>query len=53
MRRIARHTGGKVVTDMSDLEGNEVFDVESLGSAEEVSQEVCQGHHRQVTLAQT
>jgi len=39
LRRIARHTGGKVVTDMSDLEGNEVFDVESLGSAEEVSQE--------------
>jgi len=39
LRRIARHTGGRVVTDMSDLEGNEVFDVENLGNAEEVSQE--------------
>jgi len=39
LRRIARHTGGKIVTDMSDLEGNEVFDADCLGAAEEVVQE--------------
>jgi len=39
LQRIARHTGGKIVTDMSDLEGNEVFDPECLGNAEEVVQE--------------
>merc|ERR1711951_15445 len=39
LQRIARHTGGKVVSDMSDLEGNEVFEADCLGTAEEVSQE--------------
>ena len=39
LQRIARHTGGKIVSDMSDLEGNEVFEAECLGTAEEVSQE--------------
>ena len=38
-QRIARHTGGKIVSDMSDLEGNEVFEADCLGNAEEVSQE--------------
>jgi len=38
LQRIARHTGGKVVSDMSDLEGNEVFEADCLGSAEEVCQ---------------
>merc|ERR550534_2408164 len=39
LQRIARHTGGKIVSDMSDLEGNEVFEADCLGVAEEVSQE--------------
>lgn len=39
LQRIARHTGGKIVSDMSDLEGNEVFEADCLGTAEEVSQE--------------
>merc|ERR1712241_1506987 len=39
LQRIARHTGGKIVSDMSDLEGNEVFEADCLGNAEEVSQE--------------
>ena len=37
-QRIARHTGGKIVSDMSDLEGNEVFEADCLGNAEEVAQ---------------
>jgi len=33
LRRIARMSGGEVVTTMTDLEGNESFDPEWLGDA--------------------
>ncbi|CAM9641544.1 unnamed protein product, partial [Choristocarpus tenellus] len=36
MRRIAKATGAKIVTTMADMEGNEAFDPEVLGEAEEV-----------------
>ena len=34
LRRIARMSGGEVVTTMTDLEGNESFDPEWLGDAQ-------------------
>lgn len=37
MRRIAKATGAKIVTTLADMEGNETFDPEVLGEAEEVS----------------
>jgi T-complex protein 1 subunit alpha len=39
LRRIAKSTGGSVVTAIANLEGEEVFDPAALGSADEVSQE--------------
>lgn len=37
MRRIAKATGASIVTTLADMEGNESFDPEVLGEAEEVS----------------
>jgi len=39
MRRIARATGATMVSSLSNLDGDEVFEAASLGSAEEVVQE--------------
>eukprot|EP00128_Syssomonas_multiformis_P016408 Colp12_sorted_trinity150504_noHs@4932 len=39
MKRIARSCGATMVTNLSDLEGEEVFDASMLGYADEVSQE--------------
>ncbi|CAM9823681.1 unnamed protein product [Ascophyllum nodosum] len=39
MRRIAKTTGASIVTTLADMEGNESFDAEMLGEAEEVSEE--------------
>jgi T-complex protein 1 subunit alpha len=39
LKRIAKATGGSVVTTMVDLEGNEMFDAANLGEADEVSEE--------------
>ncbi len=36
MRRIAKTTGASIVTTLADMEGNETFDPEVLGEAEEV-----------------
>ncbi|CAN0520504.1 unnamed protein product, partial [Ectocarpus sp. 8 AP-2014] len=37
MRRIAKATGASIVTTLADMEGNETFDAEVLGQADEVS----------------
>lgn len=37
MRRIAKATGASIVTTLADMDGNETFDPEVLGEAEEVS----------------
>lgn len=39
LRRIAKATGATLVSTLSNLEGDEVFEASSLGSAEEVVQE--------------
>jgi T-complex protein 1 subunit alpha len=39
LRKIAKSTGGVVITTLGDLEGQESFDESSLGIAESVSQE--------------
>merc|ERR1712000_182233 len=39
LKRIAKATGGRIVTTLADMEGNECFDAECLGDAEEVSEE--------------
>src|SRR5947207_3470612 len=39
MRRVARATGATMISSLSNLEGEEVFEVSSLGAAEEVVQE--------------
>lgn len=39
MRRVARATGATMVSTLSNLEGEEVFEASSLGAAEEVVQE--------------
>eukprot|EP00903_Cladosiphon_okamuranus_P018371 g16900.t1 len=39
MRRIAKATGASIVTTLADMEGNETFDPEVLGEAEEVSEQ--------------
>ncbi|CAN0055195.1 unnamed protein product, partial [Discosporangium mesarthrocarpum] len=39
MRRIAKATGAKIVTTLADMEGNETFDPEVLGGAEEVAEQ--------------
>src|SRR5579859_3821728 len=39
MRRVARATGATMVSTLSNLEGEEVFEATSLGFADEVSQE--------------
>lgn len=36
MRRIAKATGASIVTTLADMEGNETFDADVLGEAEEV-----------------
>ena len=38
LRRIARSTGAKVVISLADMEGNEVFDAENLGSCKKVEE---------------
>lgn len=43
MRRIAKVTGGKIVSSLVDLEGEEVFDANDLGHAEEVAEETLAG----------
>jgi len=39
MRRIAKMTGGKILGDLADLEGEEMFEAADLGEAQEVAQE--------------
>jgi len=39
LRKIAKATGGKIVVNLADLEGQESFDASNLGNAEEVVQE--------------
>ena len=39
MRRVARATGATMISSLSNLEGEEVFEASSLGAAEEVVQE--------------
>lgn len=39
LTRLARATGGRVVVTLADMEGNETFDHDSLGSAELVQEE--------------
>ena len=39
LTRLARATGGRVVVTLADMEGNETFDSECLGSAELVQEE--------------
>ena len=39
LRRIAKATGGQLVSSLSNLEGEETFEASSLGSADEVAQE--------------
>jgi len=39
LKRIAKATGGTLLTNLSNLEGDESFDASSLGIAEEVAQE--------------
>lgn len=39
LRRIARATGGTLVSSLANLEGDESFEASSLGTAEEVVQE--------------
>lgn len=39
LRRIAKATGGQMVTSLSNLEGEESFDAAALGTADEVAQE--------------
>ena len=39
MKRIAKATGGQMVTTMADMEGDEVFDAAALGTCTEVSEE--------------
>ncbi|UZJ52013.1 hypothetical protein CBS101457_001333 [Exobasidium rhododendri] len=39
LRRIAKATGGQLISSLANLEGDETFEASSLGSAEEVSQE--------------
>lgn len=36
LKRLAKATGGRVVTTMADMEGNETFDPESLGGCDSV-----------------
>lgn len=39
LKRIAKATGGEIISTMSDLEGNEVFNPTSLGVCESISEE--------------
>ncbi len=39
LKRIAKATGGQVLLTLANLEGEESFEVSSLGSAEEVVEE--------------
>lgn len=39
IKRIAKATGGQLVSTLADMDGNESFDVSCLGEAEEVSEE--------------
>lgn len=41
LRRIAKITGGSLITSFSNLEGEEVFDASSLGTADEVEEIRC------------
>ena len=42
LKRLAKATGGKVVTTMADMEGNKAFDLDCLGKCDAV-REVCVG----------
>uniref|UniRef100_A0A7S1BQ62 T-complex protein 1 subunit alpha n=1 Tax=Corethron hystrix TaxID=216773 RepID=A0A7S1BQ62_9STRA len=39
LKRLAKATGGKLVTTMADMEGNESFDTDALGSCETFQEE--------------
>jgi len=39
LKRLAKATGGKIVVTMADMDGNETFDPECLGTSESVSEE--------------
>jgi chaperonin GroEL (HSP60 family) len=39
LRRIARATGGTLISSLADLEGNETYETSYLGTADEVAQE--------------
>lgn len=39
LKNIAKATGGQLIVNMSDMEGDEVFDAQKLGKAAEISQE--------------
>jgi T-complex protein 1 subunit alpha len=39
MRRVSRATGATMISSLSNLEGEEIFEASSLGFAEEVTQE--------------
>lgn len=39
LKRIAKATGGTIVSTLADMDGNEVYDVSTLGEVEEVSEE--------------
>ena len=39
LKRLAKATGGKVVTTMADMEGNETFDADCLGTCDAVREE--------------
>lgn len=39
MRRIAKCTGGNIITSLADMEGDESFDPANLGSAGSVTEE--------------
>jgi T-complex protein 1 subunit alpha len=43
LRRIAKLTGGKLITSFANLEGEESFDAENLGYAAEVAEETLAG----------
>ena len=42
-RRVAKATGATVVTTLADMDGNEAFDPEALGAADEVAEESVAG----------
>lgn len=39
LKRIAKATGGQLITSMANMEGDETFEFSMLGEADEVTQE--------------